>query len=101
MKLKPCPHCGSNNIKAYLDTPSCDTKAWYHVVCLKCLSSSTTVNTWNKRINKEADRKLTTKWERARSALKVIHTWATFNEGSVFTRQDVIVACKKALQESA
>ena len=31
------------------------------------------------------------------SALKVIHTWATFRDGEAFDRTDVANLCKKAL----
>jgi hypothetical protein len=32
------------------------------------------------------------------SALKVIHTWATFQQGEAFDRRDVANLCKKALR---
>lgn len=40
------------------------------------------------------------KLERARSALRVIHTWATFQGGTDFNRKDTEKLCRKALKES-
>jgi hypothetical protein len=38
--------------------------------------------------------------ERARSALKVIHTWASFRGGELLTPRDTVNLCNKALEES-
>lgn len=38
---------------------------------------------------------------RLRGALAVIHTWATFDNGSMFDRQHVADLCKNAIAEVA
>lgn len=49
--------------------------------------------------DKEA-KQLRRKLERARSTLKIIHTWATFNYGSHINKQHIANACSRALRES-
>jgi hypothetical protein len=38
------------------------------------------------------------KLERARGALRVIYTWATFRNGEVFNREDVLRLVEKTLR---
>jgi hypothetical protein len=39
------------------------------------------------------------KLERARVALQIISTWATFDDGAVFRREDVLALATKVLRE--
>ena len=39
------------------------------------------------------------KLERARVALQIISTWATFDDGAAFNREDVLALVEKTLRE--
>ena len=41
------------------------------------------------------------KLDKARGALKVIHTWASFRDGEMLTAKDAMKLCRKVLKETA
>ncbi len=61
VEILPCPHCGATpdrlddntgmGVRVYMNAPSSDEQPWPHVACLECGSGSSSIETWNQRVD--------------------------------------------------
>ena len=93
MKLKPCPFCGSDDLET-----GDNGYGYYTVYCRKCGASRTwyqgvipAQKGWNTRHYN------TKRCEEALQALKVIYTWATFEDGRDLNPEHIAKLCGQVL----
>jgi len=71
--------------------------------CAACVASGAadgrTLSRMSNPSKKPAKCRACAKLERARVALQIISTWATFEGGAVFNREDVLALVEKTLRE--